>query len=76
MATLKKCVISRYDKSIKKPPYKTIPIDKVNVYEPDNDDGGVEFAMRLRNCCREKGYYFKFYTTSSDENFDYELVVE
>ena len=70
---LKKCLISKYDDTIKKAPFKTIPIDSVEVFEPDK--GGVEFATRLKCACRMKGYYFKFYTISMDKNFDYEIII-
>lgn len=73
---LKKCVITRYDEKIKEPPYLTIPIDKVEIFEPNNDNGGVEFASRIRSACESKGYYFKFYTMSEDDKYDYEIVIE
>lgn len=72
----KKCIISRYDKSIKNPPYKTLPIDKVKVEKPINDNLGELFASILYDTCIEKGYKFKFYTTSDKKDFDYEIVVE
>lgn len=72
---IKKCVISIYDDTIKEPPFKTIPIDYVEVPKPENDNGGVEFAERLRAACRSKGYFFKFYTSRSDSDKDFELVV-
>lgn len=59
---IKKCIISRYDKTIKEP---------INM-----NDGGVEFLERLKGACRSKGYIFKFYTTSSEKDKDYEIVVE
>ncbi len=74
---LKKCVITRYDKTIKKPPYLTIPIDEIEVPKPDLDDYGDEFAERLRCACRSRGQIFKFYTIwSENDKYDFELVVE
>lgn len=74
---LKKCVITRYDKTIKKPPYLTIPIDEVEVFQPVEDKYGEKFSDRLYNACRKKGYYFKFYTMwSESDKYDYEIVVE
>jgi hypothetical protein len=80
METLKTCIISRYDETITEAPFLTIPIRKVQVPEPelDNEENylGKEFAARLKASCRMYGYTFKFYTMSSEENIDYELVVE
>lgn len=71
----KRCSIERYDEAIKEPPYLTIPIDNFDVYEPEQDDGGEEFARRLSLFCKRKGYHFKFYTVSNDDEFDYKVVV-
>jgi len=73
---IKKCRIERYDKTITKPPYLTLPLDEVEVTDPELKDGGVELAERLRGACRSKGYHFKFYGLSSEEGFDYKLVVQ
>ena len=75
MATIKKCMISRYDVSIKNPPYLTIPIDVMEVTEPHKDHLGEKVYKRLRNGCRKLGYTFRFYTTSPDGDYDYEVVV-
>ena len=72
---LKKCVITRYDDTIKEPPYLTIAIDKTEVVDPKLNDDGVEFFERLRGACRAKGYHIKCYTMSEDKNFDYQLIV-
>ena len=75
METLKRCLITKYDKSIQEPPFLTIPLDTIDVYEPSNDKLGEEFANRLRIECQLKGYIFKFYSSSIDKNYDYEVVV-
>jgi len=72
---IKKCIISRYDETITEAPFLTIPIDKIEVLQPDNDYLGQAFADILRCSCSEKGYIFKFYTTSTEKNIDYEIVV-
>lgn len=72
---MKQCEISIYDKSITEPPFLTIPIDKVEVEEPETDHLGEVFCERLRSACREKGYQFKFYTLSDKDGIDYEIVV-
>jgi hypothetical protein len=75
MSTLKKCIISIYDETITEPPYLTIPIDTVEVYQPEKDNLGEQFYENLKDSCRTKGYLFKFYSLSKDKNFDYEIVV-
>jgi len=73
--TLKKCIIAKYDKTIKEPPYLTIKINEIEVLEPKEDDLGSLFAKILKQACIDKGYIFKFYTLSREKNFDYEIVV-
>lgn len=76
MDILRKCIITKYDTTITKPPYLRIPLAKVEVLEPeDRDDGGVEFARRLRSACINKGYRFQFYSSYDGEE-DYEIVVK
>lgn len=75
METNKKCLITRYDETIKEPPYLTIIIDEMEVMEPKKDDLGEEFYRRLVRSCKSKGYNFKFYTTTKNEDYDYEVVV-
>jgi hypothetical protein len=72
---MKVCVISRYDHTIKNPPFLTIPLDRVEVPQPVTDKYGEEFAERLKSACRNRGYFFKFYISSQEEGVDYELVV-
>jgi hypothetical protein len=71
----KKCIISRYDETITEPPYLTIPIDSIEVTQPENDEGGVLFAGILMRACSHKGYTFRFYTMSTEEGSDYNIVV-
>lgn len=73
--TIKKCIISRYDHTITEPPFLTIKIDEMDVNQPQVDYLGEKFADRLVDACLMKGYVFKFYTTSYEEGFDYEVVV-
>jgi len=72
-----KCIISRYDETITEPPYLTIKLDEVEVFEPEDthDDLGARFAYRLEKACKEKGYEFKFNTKSDSDEYDYEIVV-
>ena len=76
MGMIKKMMITRYDDKITEPPYLTIQIDEMLVEEPEHDNLGEEFALRIRQGCMGQGYKFKFYTTSSNPEFDYEVVVE
>ena len=70
-----KCVVSRYDETITKPPFKTLQIDEMEVYQPETDHLGEEFYDILSKECMERGYRFKFYTLSSKEGFKYNVVV-
>lgn len=71
-----KCIISKYDENITQPPFKTIKIAEVDVQKPDDDKLGVAFAWNLRKACmRITGEDMQFYTTSSVEGYDYEIVV-
>lgn len=73
---IKNCIISRYDKTIKEAPFLTIQVDSVEVSQPLHDDGSVNFAIRLKKACLNKGYEFRFYTLSDVDGYDYEIVVE
>jgi hypothetical protein len=75
MDTVKKCMISRYDETITGAPFFAMQIDSVEVLQPGEDHLGEKFAERLRDSCWEKGYNFKFYSLSTDENYDYSIVV-
>jgi hypothetical protein len=46
------------------------------VEKPENDNLGEDFCERIRQSCRGRGYQFKFYTTSDNSEFDYEVVVK
>ncbi|QHB38692.1 hypothetical protein HWC88_gp07 [Flavobacterium phage vB_FspS_hattifnatt9-1] len=76
MSNIKKMMITRYDDKIKEPPYLTIQIDKMLVEKPEHDNLGEEFCERIRQGCRGRGYQFKFYTLSTNPEFDYEVVVK
>jgi hypothetical protein len=75
MKGIKKFMISKYDETIKEPPYTTIKIDEMLVAKPELDNLGEEFAERIRKCCIQRGYKFRFYTISEDDKYDYEVVV-
>ena len=72
---MKKIIISRYDQTIKEPPYLTIPFDEMLVEKPKEDYLGEKFYEKIRNGCTGKGYQFRFYTMSSNPDFDYEVIV-
>jgi hypothetical protein len=76
MGNSKRMMISRYDETIKEPPYSTIQIDKTLIEKPDVDNLGEEFYNRIYNQCSKLGYRVKFYTISTHPDFDYEIVVE
>lgn len=74
MEAVKKCIITRYDPNIVEPPYKTIPIDKMEVTELDDDYLGEIFYHTLVKYCKDKGYVLRFYSLY-DGDEDYEVVV-
>ena len=76
MEEIKNCVIERYDDTIKKPPYLTIPIDEIKLAKPNNDKDGVEFLRRMIVACQVRGYFFKFYSMPDNNEFDYMIVVK
>lgn len=72
-----KCVVSRYDDTIKEAPFKTIAIDTIELSYPAKDNAqGTEKYNRLCEACRAKGYVFKFYTMSQEKGITYEVVVK
>ena len=73
---IKKCIISVYDKTITKPPYKTISIDTVEVNQPEVDHLGENLYNNMFNSCMEMGYRMKFYTTTRVKGYDYEIIVK
>lgn len=75
MDVCRKCKITRYDETIKEPPYLTIQIDEMFIMQPKDDHLGETFSLRLYTGCIMKGYSFRFYSNSEDENYDYEVVV-
>ena len=76
MGNVKKMMITRYDATIKEPPYLTIQIDKMLVEKPEQDYLGTEFYERITLGCKGRGYQFRFYTMSNNPEFDYEVVVK
>lgn len=75
MGITKKCSISKYDESIKEPPFLTMKIDETVLNKPENDYLGEKFAAILRNKCKEMDYKFRFYSLSQDKEYDYDIVV-
>jgi hypothetical protein len=75
MSRILKIQISRYDESIKEPPFRTIIFDEVEILSPTNDFLGEELWLRLQLACNRKGYRVKFYTTSTHADYHYEAVV-
>jgi hypothetical protein len=73
-----KCIITRYDEKIKTPPFLTLKVDEVLVNQPHpkTDYLGQKFANLLKETCLSKGHIFKFYSSSEDKSFDYEIVIK
>tara|TARA_R110000782_G_scaffold241759_1_gene328213 strand:+ start:1054 stop:1293 length:240 start_codon:yes stop_codon:yes gene_type:complete len=73
-----KCIVSRYDDTIKEPPFKTIPIDTIEIQDTDPivDKGGETRYLRLVQACKAKGHTLKFYTLSEEKGMTYDVVVK
>ena len=76
MSNVKKIMITRYDNTIKEPPYLRIQIDEMLVEQPETDKLGEKFFERIRQGCQARGYRFKFYASSDAPDFDYEVVIK
>lgn len=65
---LRRCRIEQYDPTVKEAPFRFITlVECAEVDEPEGlNDGGSEFANRLRNMCQGFGYKFRFYTVHRD----------
>lgn len=67
--------ITKYQENIKEPPFLTEKVGEMEVEKPEVDYLGEEFYERISSACRSKGFTMKFYSSSEDECFDYEVVV-
>lgn len=75
---LKKFCVSRYDPKTTEAPFKTIQIDTLEIEKPEGGylgSSGELFWERISAACHLKGYSARFYTTSQDSAYDYEVVV-
>ena len=72
---MKKCMISRYDEKITEPPFLTIQVGTMEVNKPEKDHLGEQFYEVLQTACRKNGFKFKFYTTSTIQGYDYNVIV-
>ena len=70
-----RCMISRYDETIKEPPFETIQIGEMEVEVPRVDHLGERFYMNLVEELKLQGYRIKFYTLSSEDGFKYNVIV-
>jgi hypothetical protein len=73
-----KCIVCKYDDTIKEPPFKTIPIDTIKIQDTDPiaDKRGEARYLRLVQACKAKGYNVKFYTLSEEKGMTYDVVVK
>tara|TARA_R110000751_G_scaffold96881_1_gene188773 strand:+ start:42 stop:278 length:237 start_codon:yes stop_codon:yes gene_type:complete len=71
-----RCMISRYDETIKEAPFETIQIGEMEVEVPKVDHLGQEFFMNLVKELKLQGYRIKFYTLSTKVGFKYNVIVK
>lgn len=81
-----KCLITRYDSSIKKAPFLTVLLGACEVEKPENDNLGEIFYYNMNKAVTNKGFALRFWTLASNETLvkplgninDYyaEIVVE
>lgn len=69
------CIISRYDETITEPPFKTIRLSTCKVVRPLTDNGGEKFFENIKSECKKQGYNAKFYTSTTEPGFTFEVVV-
>ena len=69
------CIISRYDETITEPPFKTIRLSTCEVVRPLTDNGGEQFFENIKSECKKQGFNAKFYTSSENPKFTFEIVV-
>jgi hypothetical protein len=69
------CIISRYDETITEPPFKTIRLSTCEVVRPLTDNGGEKFFENIKSACKKQGYNAKFYTSTKEKGFTFEIVV-
>lgn len=66
-----KCKIKRYDPNVTEPPFQFIDLDQFECQDAEND----QLYLDLFHTCRKMGYEMKFYSLSSDSDFDYDVTV-
>lgn len=81
-----KCLITRYDSSIKKAPFLTVVLGECEIEMPENDNLGERFYYNMNNAVMAKGFILRFWTLANNETLvkpleninDYyaEIVVE
>jgi len=70
-----RCMISRYDETIKEAPFETIQIGEMEVEVPKTDDHlGQKFYMNLVNELKLQGYRIKCYSVGKGD-FKYNVIV-
>ena len=70
-----KCRIQKYDPDITEPPFEFIDLGEFECHKPEDDRLGEQFALILSRECALQGFAFKFYSSSSDDNYDFDVVV-
>jgi len=75
MGAWKRCMVSRYDYSIKQPPFLGIQVGEFMIEEPERDHLGEQLCAKFRTACWLSGFTFKFWTTSTNPMYDYDVYV-
>jgi len=72
----KKCLIQKYDPSVRTPPYKFINLGEVDVEFPEeNNDGGSEKWLRMKHACARLGYVAKSWSILHDSKYECVILV-
>ena len=76
MNTKVKCAVKKYDPE-RAPCFGFIHLAEFETRKPSHEDDprGEVFASRLSMMTARKGFQMKFYSHSSDKDYDYDVVI-
>jgi hypothetical protein len=70
-----KCRLQSYDPKVKEAPFTFITRGEITIDVPDVKDNGETLWGILFDACRDAGFYFRFYSMSSEPGYTYDVNV-